>query len=253
MIELLGLLPIAAIGLVVGVFIGCIGIGGVLLVPSLTYIGGMDVHVAIASCMLSYLFSGAVGAIEFARRGSIQWSMSGWLCAGAIPGAFLGAATVSIVPGNVLELIIASLILFSGANALAKQREGTTPRDSLRAGQLALIGIITGYGSAMSGTGGPLVLVPILVWLQVPVLTAVGLSQVIQVPIAALATAGNLTFGQIDFVVGAAIAVVLMLGVAVGARLAHKVPAPLLRRVVAFVLISVGIMFLARVIFASLA
>lgn len=252
MIDLVGLLPIAAIGLVVGVLIGCIGIGGVLLVPSLTYIVGMDVHVAIASCIFSYLFSGAVGAIEFARRGSIQWSMSGWLCAGAIPGAFLGAATVSVVPGNVLELIIASFILFSGANALAKQREDTTPRHSLKAGQLALIGIITGYGSAMSGTGGPLVLVPMLVWLQVPVLTAIGLSQVIQVPVAALATAGNLTFGQIDFVVGAAIAVVLMLGVAVGVRLAHRVPAPLLRKFVAFVLISVGSVMLVRVIYGSL-
>jgi uncharacterized membrane protein YfcA len=65
--ELATLLPLIPVGLLVGVLIGCIGIGGVLLVPSLVYIGGMDVHIAIASCMFSYLFSGAIGAFEFAR------------------------------------------------------------------------------------------------------------------------------------------------------------------------------------------
>lgn len=236
---------LGVVGLVVGVLIGCIGIGGVLLVPSLSYIGGMQVHVAIATCMFSYLFSGAVGAVEFARRGSIRWSMTGWLCAGAMPGAFLGAATVSVVPGSYLELLIAALILFSGANALIRSPERAGAREPGGV-QLAVLGAITGFGSAMSGTGGPLLLVPILVWLEVPVLTAVGLSQVIQLPIAALATWGNLVYGNVDIGVGLAIAVLLMVGVMAGARLAHWVPAHMLRRIVAVVLLAVGAFIVVR-------
>ena len=35
--------------LIVGVLIGCVGIGGVLLPPILTYVGGLDLHLAMAT------------------------------------------------------------------------------------------------------------------------------------------------------------------------------------------------------------
>ena len=50
------------VAVVVGVLIGAIGIGGVLLVPMLTYVLGISIHVAIATAMFSYLFTGIVGA-----------------------------------------------------------------------------------------------------------------------------------------------------------------------------------------------
>ena len=68
--------------MVVGVLIGAIGIGGVLLVPMLTYVLGISIHVAIATAMFSYLFTGIVGAFEYARRGSVNWSKGVWLCVG---------------------------------------------------------------------------------------------------------------------------------------------------------------------------
>ena len=52
----------------------------------------------------------------------------------------------------------------------------------------------------LSGTGGPLVLVPILIAIKLPVLTAVGLSQVIQIPVAVASTFGNILYGELDFV-----------------------------------------------------
>lgn len=246
------LLLLVAIGLLVGVLIGCIGVGGVLLVPSLTYLGGIEIHVAIASCMLSYLFSGLVGAVIFARRGSIRWSQGLWLCAGAMPGAYLGAAAVSVAPGQLLELVIAGLTLLAGVNALSNTSATTTSR-SLGRNALVPIGVVTGFASALSGTGGPLVLVPILVWLRVPVLAAVGLSQLIQVPIAVLATAGNLVHGRLDISLGLGIAVVLMIGAALGARLAHALPIVFMKRLVAGVLIVVGLGIIARVISRTIA
>lgn len=248
MSGLLSLLTLAGVGLTVGVLIGCVGVGGVLLVPSLTYIGGMEVHVAIASCMFSYVFSGAVGAVEFARRGSIRWSMAGWLCVGAMPGAFAGAATVSIVSARPLELLIATLIVFSGVYTLVQRPDPDANARLLNAPSLAAIGAFTGFLSAMSGTGGPLVLVPVLMWLKVPVLMAVGLSQVIQLPIAALATVGNFSYGRVDMWVGGGLAVLLMVGVMVGARAAHCVSAQVLRCIVASLLIVVGVMVWARLV-----
>ena len=131
------LLILVLIGLLVGTLIGCIGIGGVLLVPSLVYIGGIDVHVAIATCMFSYLFSGAVGAVEFARRRSIRWSMCGWLFAGAMPGAYLGALGLALVPGKALELLVIGLMLFVGASSLRQDQPRTATEGELANHQLA--------------------------------------------------------------------------------------------------------------------
>ncbi|HAU42528.1 MAG TPA: sulfite exporter TauE/SafE family protein, partial [Gammaproteobacteria bacterium] len=43
------LLFAGGVAVVVGVLIGAIGIGGVLLVPMLTYVLGISIHVAIAT------------------------------------------------------------------------------------------------------------------------------------------------------------------------------------------------------------
>ncbi len=251
MTELVAFLPFAILGLLVGVFIGCVGVGGVLLVPGLVYLVGMDVQVAIATCMFSYLFSGAAGAWEYARRGSIQWSMALWLCVGAMPGAYLGAATVSVLSARWLEAIIAALALFSGIYAL-RQTVSAASRGALPgAVGLGVVGAVTGFGSALSGTGGPLVLIPILVWMKLPLLTAVGLSQVIQLPIATLATIGNFQHGEVDVGASLAIAVLLVLGVVVGARIAHRLPAGLLKRIVAGVLMAVGVAMAVRIVFTT--
>ncbi|NCF28805.1 MAG: TSUP family transporter [Gammaproteobacteria bacterium] len=251
MTELVTFLPFAFLALLVGVFIGCVGIGGVLLVPGLVYLLGMDVQVAIATCMFSYLFSGAAGAVEYARRGSIRWSMALWLCVGAMPGAYLGAATVSMLSPRWLEAIIAVLVFFSGIYALRQRAPETTGGTQPGNLGLAVVGGLTGFGSALTGTGGPLVLIPILVWMKMPLLTAVGLSQVIQLPIAALASVGNFQLGEVNIGASLAIAVLLVSGVIVGARIAHRLPAGLLKPMVAGVLIAVGVAMSAGIIYTT--
>ena len=236
-----------SIGLLVGLLIGTIGIGGVLIVPALTYIGGMAIHVSIASAMVAYFFAGGVGSIEYARHGSLRWSDAAWLAVGAMPGAFIGAAAANSVPAYVLELLIAALIIGSALNSLRRRASAGREARTLARGALLAIGIVTGIGSSMSGTGGPLVLIPILLWMHVPVLAAVGLSQVIQVPISAFATAGNVVYGEIDVATAAALSVLLMVGVWFGARIAHGVSSVALKRFVSLMLLGVGVMMLARV------
>ena len=245
--SLLTLIPIL---LLVGVLIGSIGVGGILLVPALTYLTEISVHAAIAAAMFSYLFSGLVGAALYASRGSIRWSSGAWLCAGAMPGAFLGALAVSLMPADLVKLIIAVFVVFAGINALSKQAATNQSGHASAAGWLLLIGFVVGVCSAITGTGGPLVLVPLLVWLKWPVLTAVGLSQLIQLPISLLATIGNIRFGSVDFQLGIALAVVMVVGVVMGSKLAHKLPAAYLRRVVGVVLGMLGVWMLLQGVLA---
>lgn len=244
------LVPLSGILLLVGALVGATGIGGVLLVPSLTYFGQVPIHVAIASASFSYLFTGVLGAVLYARKGSIRWSMCLALALGAMPGAYLGAVTQSELPGWLLELLIAGLVIGSGVQALVRGQPGQ--RETLSRGALLGIGLVVGFGSALSGTGGPLVLVPILIWLELPVLTAVGLSQVIMVPVALLATAGNVVNGTLDLALGIGIGVVMIAGTFVGVWASHRVSGTVLKRVVALLLVAVGIMIIGRLAYGAL-
>ena len=246
--EPLSLTLIGFLSIFVGILIGGIGIGGILLVPMLTFVFGMGVHEAIGSAMFSYIFSGFVGAVLYARESSIRWSMALWLFVGAIPAAFAGAFLSSVTPSWGLELFIALLIIFAGTNAVISKNDSYTKESILTKVSLVGIGAITGVGSALSGTGGPLVLVPILVWLKVPVLTAVGLSQAVQLPIASLATAGNLLYGSVNIEVSVILAISLMIGASIGARIAHTISRNMLRNIVAWVLVLVGLFMVFRLV-----
>jgi hypothetical protein len=100
--------------------------------------------------------------------------------------------------------------------------------------------------SALTGTGGPLVLVPILVALDVPMLASIGLAQAIQLPVAAAATGGFLLSGLLDVPLASALAAGIALGTWLGAKAAHAFPTSKLRRLVAVLLVIVGCAMLLR-------
>lgn len=244
----LAAIALGMLGVLAGLLIGCVGIGGVILVPALVYFGGVPIHSAIAAAMMSYLLTGLVGTLVYERENSIRWDMAGWLCAGAMPAAFIGALAADGASPFSLEILIGLLTAASGVHALlarqGNEHSRSKPTSSIL---LGCIGAITGFGSALSGTGGPLILVPILIWLQLPVLTAIGLSQAIQLPIAVLATAGNVIAGNLDPAMGGFLAVGLAVGAFAGARIAHALPQAALRRAVAMVLVAVGVAIAIKV------
>ncbi len=195
--------------------------------------------------MVAYILSGLVASAVFARHKSIHWRMAIWLCIGATPAAFAGAWAVSVLNPRLLEACLGLLTFLSGVNSLKTPRIADTPHTVPDKALLA-VGAATGFLSSVSGTGGPLVLVPILISMSVPVLTAVGLSQAIQVPIAITATFGNVLYGKLDLVLGGVLAASLTVGSWYGAKLAHRVPRATLRDVVSAVLVVIGTFILAR-------
>src|SRR5262245_9538301 len=154
----MGVWGIAAAALVVGMLIGCVGIGGVLLVPLLSNLSHVPVHDAIAAAMFSYLFSGAAATWVYARKGSIDWGSSLWLAPGARPAALAGAFAATYVSANALDLLIAALVIFAGVRAL-RPSQGGERKTVLGKGALVGIGVFVGFGSALTGTGGPFLLV----------------------------------------------------------------------------------------------
>lgn len=231
--------------LLVGLLIGCVGIGGVLLPPALVYLGDLNFHLAAATSVWAFLFCGVAGTLSYSKRRSFDWRMAVWLGAGVVPTAFAGAWANVALPEGALMAILAALMVVTGAEALLRSPVG---EQAHRFGTptLLAVGAFVGFGSALTGTGGAVLLLPILLLLRTPVLAAVGAGMVVSLPIAAFSTAGYVLYGSVDFFLGTALGLVAVVGVVVGARIAHAAPAAALRRVVAMALLFTGLLIAAQ-------
>lgn len=227
--------------LLVGAFIGATGVGGVLLVPTLVFVFGMSAQTAIASLMFAFMFSGIAATLAYARRGSVRWSMVWAICGGAAPAALLGSITVWSVPGEFLLAGIAALTLYSAYQTLRPAGNKRQDNENIGNWMLIMLGAVSGLVSAMVGAGGAIVLLPLMFAMGAPALLAIGLAQALQFVIAAMATVGNLSVGEIDFTVGGVIAAALVIGILLGTRVAHALPVATLRKSVAWVLALIGI------------
>ena len=113
----------AVLGATAGVLIGTVGVGGIILVPSLNELPIADgdeekIKIAIASCMLSYMAVGAAGGLAYARRRSVNWANATPVIIGALPGGFGGSFAVSYIPALGLKLALYICILLSALYSL---------------------------------------------------------------------------------------------------------------------------------------
>ena len=243
-------LALAAIAVAVGFFIGAVGVGGVLLIPTLVWLIGVPVHQATATALFSFLFMGLAGTWLFQRRGSIDWRVTRPVLAGALLFSYLGARVNALADASALTLVIALMVVFAGAYILLPVRRGQAGmRDGSSGSQqllLVLVGALAGFGSGVSGAGGPLFSVPMMLVLGFAPLTAIGASQVLMIVAALFGTLGNLQYGSIDFALAAWITLFQLAGAAAGARAAHAASIAALRRLAAGLCILTGLMMLAR-------
>lgn len=252
MIEFVWLLP-AAFG--VGVLIGAVGIGGILLIPALTAFAGLGIHEAMATALFTFIFTGITGTVMFQRRGSIDWHITMPICVGAVLFAFLGAWVNSLTTPTALAVVLAGIIVFAGVYTLAMWRGLGEPvfhrHDRAQQALLLAVGAISGFGSGLTGVGGPALSVPLMVLFGFPALTSIGTSQVIQIIAAVSGSLGNLQFGTINFTIAAIVTLLEIAGVFAGARIVHAVNAASLRRFVAVLCIAVGAVLFTRALGSS--
>src|ERR1044071_126443 len=88
----------ALAGLGVGIIVGLTGMGGgALMTPILVLFFGVPPIAAVSSDLAASAVMKPFGGFVHARRGTVNWSMVGWLCAGSVPSAFLGVLLLRLV------------------------------------------------------------------------------------------------------------------------------------------------------------
>jgi uncharacterized membrane protein YfcA len=235
--------------LLVGVLTGYVGIGGILLPPALVYVGGLDFHLAAATSMWAFVFAGAGGTFTYLRHRNVDWRMVAWLGAGIVPTALVGAWANVALPESVPMAVLALLIVVTGAVTLLRSPAVEHVRH-FEAPTLLAVGGFVGFGSALTGTGGPVLLVPILLLLRTPVRVAVGAGMAVSLAVTASSTAGYVYYGSVDFVLGTMLGLALVVGVVASARIAHTARVTTLQRIVAAALLCIGLLIAAQTVWS---
>lgn len=226
-----------------GGLIGATGIGGVLLVPLLTTLGGVPLPQAIAAASLGFALPALV-ALRPLRREPTLTARCVPLLAGALLGAAAGAFFVRWLPAGALMAGVTALVLFSGWRGLRRPAAVAHPAHPPLPGSALLgLGALVGMGSALTGTGGPVLVIPLLMLLGQPVLFAVVAAQAIQLPVALASSTVHALAGRLDLGLALLCGVLMLAGSIAGQRAAMRLDTRQLQRLVSVLLLTVGAWF----------
>jgi uncharacterized membrane protein YfcA len=93
----------ALVGSVAGFLSGLLGIGGgVIVVPGLVLLVGLNQYSAAATSVATIVGSSAAALFAFSSNGSVDWSTAAIVLTGAAVGAWAGARWMDKVPEHVL-------------------------------------------------------------------------------------------------------------------------------------------------------
>ena len=252
-----------ALGALAGTLAGLFGIGGgLIIVPVLIFSFGLQgispevaAHLAVGTSLATIVFTSISSIRSHHKRSAVRWDIFRWMAVGIVVGAVLGAWSASLLSGPTLELVIGVFVIAVAAKMLT----GANPKPGrVVPGQRGLVasGGIIGWASAIFGIGGGTLTVPYLTWCNLRMQHAVGTSAACGLPIALAGALGNIWTGwgnanlpeySVGFIYLPALLGIILTSVVfarVGAALAHRLDAAVLKRIFAVVLVIVGLRFL---------
>ena len=175
------------VGFIVGFLVGCTGMGGIILIPALVYLSGLSSHVAMGTTLFTFIFTTSLCSWLYIRLGHVDWKATIPICIGGFLFTYVGADVKAFTAAPYLNLILALLILLAGALVFCPVRgrrfsfmeEGRRSRFWV----LFAVGSGVGFVAGLTGAGGPVLSVPIMIALGFPPLIAIGAGQGYSVPV----------------------------------------------------------------------
>ncbi|HVN12535.1 MAG TPA: TSUP family transporter [Kineosporiaceae bacterium] len=232
---------IAVLAFGVGISLGLLGGGGsVLSVPLLVYVAGWSPHTAATGSLLIVGVTSMLGLVPHARAGRVQWRSGAVFGLAGMAGAFVGGRLSALVPGTVLLLAFAAMMLVAGVGMVGGRQVRSDGEPRLRLAAALALGLPVGAATGFVGAGGGFVIVPTLVLvagLSMPV--AVGTSLLVIAMQSAAGAVGHLPGSSLPWAQTLALTTVAALGSVVGGRLTRRVPPERLRR--AFGVLVLGV------------
>lgn len=251
------------LGAAAGVLAGLFGVGGgMIIVPVLVYSFQAQgfapevlTHLAVGTSLATIVFTSINSVRAHHQRGAVRWPIFRALTGGILVGAVIGGMTAASLKGPLLQKIIGVFAMLMAVQMGLNLKPKASREVPGKLG-LGLAGTVIGWASAIFGIGGGSLTVPFLTWRSVPMPQAVATSAACGLPIAVASALSFMWLGRhaeylpqwsAGFVYLPAllgIATTSMFFARFGARLAHHLPAHVLKRLFALLLLGVGLNFL---------
>ena len=175
----------------VGGLVGLTGVAGFLLPIVYTGLLQMSVTQGLALSFAAFILSGALGSFNYKKAGNLDVSFGLRLSAGSMAGAVLGVKLNLIIPEEQVKILLYVVVLLSGISILLRKDGKAAETEKKAAAGAAgakekgfrlekhlvptlLLGFVTGLICALSGAGGPILVMPLLVVFGTGVRVAVG-------------------------------------------------------------------------------
>lgn len=265
-----GQLAAVAVGFASGVLSGMFGIGGGLITtPAIRLLLGYAELVAVGTPLPVILPGAITGALAYYRRGSADVRAGVTMGVVGAAGSVAGAVLSSRLGGTIVLLATAALIVWAAADMLLQERaarrvarsaapdadaavgeaesdealvsEIAPPHGRISTWRLVAIGLAAGLYSGLLGLGGGFIIVPGLTrYCGVPVKRAIGTSLITVAVLAIPGSIAHSALGHIDWGLAALLAIGVVPGAALGARLTRRASDSALRLAFAALLVVVG-------------
>jgi uncharacterized membrane protein YfcA len=270
-------LVIVALGGVVGLLTGMIGVGGGFLTTPILIFYGIPPAVAVASATTQITGTSVSGVLAHRRRRGVDYRMGAVIIAGGLVGALAGGFVFRLLQnmGQIDTAIALLYVVLLGTIGTMMAKEAATALDIIkpRSGKarprrhnpiiaslpfrwrfyqsglyisplapLAL-GFVAGMLTVLLGVGGGFVMVPAMIYLlgmSAQVVVGTSLLQILAVT-AATTIIHATTTKSVDVVLAALLLAGSVIGAQFGARLAQKAKPELLRMFLAIIILAVAL------------
>ncbi|MFI7535816.1 sulfite exporter TauE/SafE family protein [Streptosporangium sp. NPDC049376] len=243
---------VLAASALIGVSLGILGGGGsILTVPILVYLAGQDSKEAIATSLFVVGVTSLVGLIPHARAHRVRWRTGLIFGAVSMVGAYGGGRLAEYVPGTVLLVAFALMMLATAVAMLRKgasHKAGRRPSHTEMPVKLVVIeGLVVGAVTGLVGSGGGFLVVPALTLLGgLPMSVAVGTSLLVIAMKSLSGLAGHLAGVQIDWGLALTVTAAAVVGSLIGSRFAGRIPQDTLRKAFGWFVVVMGVFVLSQ-------
>ena len=261
------LLSFMLLGAVVGFMAGLLGIGGGgIMVPILTSLLlahdvplSEVVHIALGTSMASIIVTSAASMVAHHQHQGVLWPLVKKITPGVLLGTFIATYWVSILEAEFLAIFFSVFMAYVSIQMFLNfqvKPERKIPGTL----SLGLAGGGIGGISALVAIGGGTLTVPYLTWHNINLKQAIGTSSAVGFPIAIAGTVGYLIngwsvqsdmqylYGYVYLPAVLLISVVSYTTAPMGARMAHRLPMLILKKVFAIFLIFLSVKMLLSIV-----
>jgi uncharacterized membrane protein YfcA len=256
--------------ILIGISLGMVGSGGsILTVPVLVYLMNVEPMLATTSSLFIVGVTSFVGALrayvkkqvdfravtEFGIPSIFSIFITRHYLLPAIPDTIFSIGKLHVSKGIFLMLLFAVLLLLASLSMIKKQvsENAGTVTDEKRNQQifpLVLLGLFIGMVTGLLGAGGGFLIIPSLViFLKLPMKTAVGTSLLLVAINSLFGFLFSLKEFHYDWTILLTFTALAIAGIFIGSRFAQKIPAATLKRAFGWFVLAMGIYIIVNELF----